>query len=315
MTAKDAQAEAADPATPAERLAALLPEQLDAVLQNPAFPLLLTEQPDFWARVSRAGHAALARDGRCPPEFGQWVLRQRRFNPEVVDSLMQNAALPAALRRAALLRRPLDEDGWVDSRPFAWDLLSPAELDLLDRAVVDLGGGAPLAPADFGPLSAIGAVGASLAMRSPRCPSPVLLALLDSGSPMARAWVPRHVNLAPPSLAALLASPDVQLATMAATNPTLSAEQLRFVATHPSVDVRSGAAVNPSLSAAWVAVLLRDPAREVRESLAAHPALPLDAQLVLAADPEWTVRMALSEDQPGLAPEVRRVLDETNAKG
>jgi hypothetical protein len=64
-----------------------------------------------------------------------------------------------------------------------------------------------------------------------------------------------------------------------------------------------------------VAVLLRDPAREVRESLAAHPALPLDAQLVLAADPEWTVRMALSEDQPGLAPEVRRVLDETNAKG
>ena len=170
-------AEAMNPATPAPRLARLMEQHLEAVLDNPALKLVLLERPDFWRLLSRQAEAQLARSPRCPVEFAAWVI-QHPDHFKALSLVSRNKALPVAIRRAALFRdQPrMWSPGEYEPRPFHLDLFDDAELALLERAQRP-----DFTEAEFERLLAFGALGGRLAAEHPACPPGLRERLLARG--------------------------------------------------------------------------------------------------------------------------------------
>ena len=126
-------AEARSPATSPARLAELMLRHAEAVLANPAFQLLLVENPHFWTTLPHPGILAGAR--YCPADFVQWVLAQPDAGAALLHELVLNRALPVHLRRAAFLRTHFSLR-WSQERRRLAELLTPEEVALLERAGV-----------------------------------------------------------------------------------------------------------------------------------------------------------------------------------
>jgi hypothetical protein len=229
------RAEALDPQTPAPRLAALMGTHLADVLRNPALPLLLVEQPDFWSLLPLGVRLKVARSERCPPEFVAWSLRQPA--PDAVD-LMCNRALPAASRRAAYARLPFGEitpdlaDHLLEHTTF--DFLSTNEQALVRWALE----GPAVDAAACSRLVRLDGLGAWLALRQAACPSEALEWLLEHGDGDAATEALGHPNLSPELIASALETPEPAVRCAVAVNPSLTPAQRDQLARDPDERVR-----------------------------------------------------------------------------
>jgi hypothetical protein len=310
------RAEALAPQTPAARLAELLETVPHHVLQNPALPLLLVEEPDFWARLHRTAAVMLSTHDGCPVDFARWLLR-RPDHDGFYARLYANAALPMPVRREAFLGQRVglakeDLDPAFFREAFR-DVVAPAEQALLERAGLypastEHGTLLPQDPAMGSDavlqLFDLGALGMALAARHPAVTDAALQRLLAQGVVNLH-QVARHPSLAPERLAAFLASPQLELQKAAALNPSLTAEQFRAAFEDPAL--LPCVAWNPGLPAELRDALLHSPRAHERAYLAANPRLPVDVQLQLERDPERKVRVALRHN-PRLDPELHRRL-------
>jgi hypothetical protein len=295
------RAEALDPATPPERLAALLEAHLELVLANPGWPLLLLAEPDFWQRLPGPVLLGLARSPSCPEALADWVLTHVT-DTAVLDRLAANRALPDAVRRRALLSvpSPLDEDGLVAMA----GLLTVSEARLLQRCI-EPAPEVPLSPADFERLEALGRRGQALALSKPGCPSDVVERLAAAFPLLAAS----HPQLPLRRLEVLLRSPDVDLRCEAARNPSLPPSLLPLAAADPLT--RAEVAAWAKLTDEWVETFLRDPDEKLRERLATNDSLPVTAQRTLALDQSREVREALLYNS-SVEADVRQLAQRTN---
>lgn len=307
MTEQD---EARDPATPADRLLALLDSAPDAVLENPAL-LLLLEQPDFWERLSPGQREDVSRSHACPQSFVAWALGGAWLPQGVATGLLRNPAVPLPQRREAWLRRPLAEarlsGGVVAERPSRQAFLTEAERDLLDRAgwtlwATSAPSTSPMTEAELTQLRSLGPVGERLALRHPDCPGTWLEPLDPRAQADLLPWLVVHPRLSPRKLAGLLRS-RLELKRLAVKNPSLSAAQQSAAARDPAL--RDALASNRGLPAAWVRRFLKDRREAVRVGLARNPALSPEVQLQLAVDLSPAVRQALLEN-PACTPEAQQ---------
>lgn len=304
------RAEARDPATPLQRLIELMGKHLDDVLQNPAWPLLVVEQPGLWRMLRPGLLLALAQSPRCPVEFADWVIRNED-RPNLHRALMDNPAVPAATQRQLFLERLPDLTLWHFYRPRLPALLGAEVLALLEHAGAGERRPAPVAltAAEFDQLAKLGRVGLQLALRHRACPR-ALRERAWHGSPQTRNWVLAHPDADPAWLTEALQGPDPRLRRTAAQNPSLSRAQLEAAAADP--EANHMVASNPSLPPEWVERFLAHRDANVRSGLSYNPALPESAQLQLIRDPEPMVRMGL-RDNPALTDDARVELDAADA--
>jgi hypothetical protein len=293
-------AEARDPSTPPARLAALLATHTDAVLQNPALPLLVTEDPDFWAGLTDVARSKVAASTLCPPSFAQWELRRPDAPAPALGELAMNPALALDLRRKCFLHQ-LD----ASPIPARADFLGASELRLL-RAGVDA---ASLSGEDVTQLTALGRAGELLALRHPDCPPSLLVAYL-AVDPGANDWVLSRAPCPAALVAAALASTEPGAGFWAAQNPRLTAAQCQL-----AYDAGHGVSLgqNRGLSAEWAERLVRSEDLYERDSVASNPVLTPEQQLVLADDDDPGVRDELRSN-PSLTVEARLKLEEKDAK-
>jgi hypothetical protein len=304
--------EALDPSTPPARLAALLERHLDAVLDNPAWPLLTLEHATFWAELTSYGEFLLLSSPQCPPAFARWVLHASRRLYSNATYILTNPVLPTALRREAFFLRPAHHDtlnGEAQRRALP-EVLTEDELELLLRGGLD-GPREALTPEEFDQLAATGATGLQLALGHPRCPSPLLERLFDTGEPQAMEQAVRHPNLAPERLSRFLTSPHAGTRWYATMNPSLPLAQLEALYADPWR--HEPLAENPSIPAAWMEAFARSPKQSLRQAVATNPALVPEAQQLLVADSWRALRDRLREN-PALTAEVRRRIDAMDAK-
>jgi hypothetical protein len=329
------RAEARDPATPPERLAALLESCTEEVLANPGLPLLLVSEPDFWARVDLESLVAAAESRACPLSLAFWLTRQEHRFHRALECVFQNRALPGEVRRAAMLNWPstaMTAEVWDHYFACLADFLSPAEVSLLRRGATETVP-SKLSPEEFRQLAALGKCGRELAIQHDDCPAELLASFLEQGFRDAL----RHANLPRHLLAQALSDADVEVREWAVRNPALTAEDYRKAVTDPGLrriigdiegmpvdcyaalldvpdrDLQERLAMNPSLPATCVAAMIaRGDVDQLVRLAYGHPALTPEAQLALATHPAPHVRKYLS-DNPALTDEVRRIVEAQSA--
>jgi hypothetical protein len=297
--------EAADPSTSPDRLIGLLETQPAQVLENPAFPLLLIEVPELWARLSPAAREHVARSPRCPDALVSWALLQPHGALDL-RHLWSNRALTLAQRRAAFLHDSFVEWRWPRARNHVSDFLAADELALLDRLDA-----APAAAVDFALLRGLGGLGHLLCLRRADCPAPLLEHIVSAGALRDSLRALRHPNLDGALLARALKSRRADARAAALQNPSVPQSVLDDAAAHP--DWRAAAAQSPALSTVWRERFLRDPDRAVRCALAGNLTLTLREQNVLATDPDVKVRDALHANR-ARSPDVEFVPEAVRAE-
>ena len=272
-----------DPATPPDRLAALIQQFCgeDVAFQNPSLPLLLLAEPAFPRRFPDWVLEQLAARAGCPEAFAVHMLEVERCRLP----LLGNRSVPLGLRRQAFLRMPALDD-WTDHRDAIAEVLTPDELDLLRRAGVDEDTQDALTVADLERLAELGADAISVVLDHPLTPGPLLVRLYEEKRSYASFLAPEHPNAPLDFLARLLASDDLMERCDAAASPHLSAAQLLALVQDPEPELRRAVADNPALTPALAVQLAQDLDPDVRSSVAPHPALPL----------EWLERLAASPD-------------------
>jgi hypothetical protein len=294
------RAEALDPNTPARRLLVLLRFHCDEVLANPALPLVLLEQPDFWACAGHDGLQKAARSGLCPQAVVDWLLSSPA-HAHLLGDLMKNRGLADATRRAAFLRCP-DVEPRVEPEAF----LPADEAALLRRS--RHGPDPTMTEGELQQLAGLGVLGLGRALDHPRCPEAVLGAARQAGQ-----WlqvVLRHPALPAAWLAEALAAGTWAVRSQALLNPRLTEAQFEVAATGPD---RDQVALNPALPEVWRERLTSDAAVAVREAVARHPLLSPRLQWFLADDPIDTVRSALARN-PALTAEAQALLEDAHAR-
>jgi hypothetical protein len=99
---------AGNPNTPSDLLVELTQDGPDAVLQNPAFELMLLDDPDLWGQLP--GLRLLAASPCCPDALAHWFLRQSTVaggeHEALREPLAANLAFPVALRQRVRFQAP-----------------------------------------------------------------------------------------------------------------------------------------------------------------------------------------------------------------
>jgi hypothetical protein len=316
-----AKRRAQNPNTPPEELVLLMGKHADVVLQNPAFALLLVEQPDLWSQVvaDEAAALAVAALPAVPVEFVLYVLRHPAQH--LVPPLLRNAAVPLSLRQQLFF---LDAPGGL--LPEAeWPALVGTELASLARRLGLRASSAHLTPdatlteVELEQLGLLGQLGTRQALAHPGCPVSVIDRALQSSDVTLRFAAAAHPRLPDDRLEQLTVDPELHVRRTVALHPRLGeaglrrllgdANEIRYriaqrallpdaiavaLASDPEIAPRRVLAGRPGLPLAAATLLAADPAPGVRAALAANAALPEALALTLARDADAAVRLAVS---------------------
>jgi hypothetical protein len=319
---------AANPNTPVEillRLAGVFPGQFCA---NPAFPLLLLENPNLPAEMPIGTLRALLRYDGVPREFLEWVAAYSLSEVAELASLHVNLAGEAGadweeLARAAIWKTSaathnelLLEMISLDAAP-VWllELLAADGDKAVRRAVArssatprtllrpfrragassDLAGYAQPDPTiDLALLAWLadgGLYARKLAARHPGTPAAVLERLAGDPERGVRQGVARNLGTPPRALARLAADTEQDVRQAAARNPGTPAQALERLAGDRAKDVRWAVARNRNTPADTLASLARDPHPVVRQGVARNPVAPSSVLDLLAHDLHQAVRL------------------------
>lgn len=312
---------AANPATPAETLAALC-ETKDAALlailarnpnmpaplllklaekfpheflANPALPLLQLAQPDFQKELSPNAWLVLLECEEFPPAWQQWLFQSAQIDVEQYGRQLQsNHYGPPRTFLPLLFLKPRLVLAHIR-------YLSDNEKILLVRH------SARLDAALLHQFAMEGKRELSCAVARHACASAETLNYLVGGQPEIREAVARNPRVSAQLLHQLARDAEAAVCTAVAHHHATELADLRVLASDEKPAVRAAVALHYGLDEALYWQLAGDTVSEVRESLARNVRARDDALTILAYDAEPAVRAAVARN-PRLPAELVWVL-------
>lgn len=236
-----ARAVGQNPSVTAAALRAVVPRlrerELLGLLENPAWSLLVLEQPDFWSQLPTAALMAFARSERCPTSLLQHAQAHAAQLDEVVVQLLLNRALPEDDRFALLCSAV--RVGGTPTKALRRAGFSAARVDLLEAAGFDTlhlpdAPSRRLSADEQATLWGWGPLGEWLALSQEDCPADRLAEAAGRGGAVLL-LVARHAGLPPELRRALASDPALEVRAALALNPsTTDAELLDLIEADPA---------------------------------------------------------------------------------
>lgn len=295
---------AENPNAPFEALRLLLAEYTERVLNNPALPFLLIENPALPIKLSLDDLLSMLRFERMPRVFLAHALylpegavrRQALAHVQVAGEVGANWRLVLTRQFGETVRLHA-EDTLLFQVPELWP--SAFLETLLDRAECHsfLAWCPDLTSEMFDLLveSSSDHAVANLTMNRNTTPS-ALARLAEHPSADLRAAVARHPNVRPATLARLAQDAHGSVRGTTAAAPQMPEEALRLLAQDAEATVRAAVAGHSALPDAALTLLARDRAATVRAGVAGNARTHPDLLATLALDREPCVRAAVARN-------------------
>jgi hypothetical protein len=274
------------------------------VLQNPALPLWILEDPSCLQRCPEEGLLAMLCSDLFPASYLSLVMNHPSLKVRVQVALAPGLSLSS---------RHLMAQDYSVALALATHPCTPPEVlcTLTESAYRPIRKAASVnrsTPKEqLARLRRAGAAQHLTKCKTGETLSAQELSTLANGGFFARELAAYHPNTPPAVLLRLVQdeSPKIRLATTK--NPSLSSEHFLMLSGDNNVEVREQLARHPRIRCSVLARLACDQTYEVRRAVTAHPRTPLDVLKMLAIDRDNRVRGAVAKN-PQLSAESLELL-------